>query len=320
MGVAWIWRRLRVSANIGGRAPRGTRELRGQSQATQGMLAVAPARAALEWAGLRMHIGRTGRPRWREDAGAATTLDIPMPFCAMCEQPVKDWLPYPRPETVSPLMGLLEVVGSDMVRHNCPNCRCNDRERHIWLYLSAIGLLDEAIQRPILHIAPEPNIERKFRALARSDYVAGDLHPRHAHHARIDVENLDFPDGRFHLVMCNRVLEHVSDFRRAIRELARVLAPDGWLIAQTPYSALLRDTMEFTVPPSKDQAQLFFGQDDHVRLFGANIAEHFTACGLQGRLYPHRSVLPDIDASTCGCNALEPLFLFSKTRWLTSAS
>ena len=72
--------------------------------------------------------------------------------------------------------------------------------------------------------------------------------------------------------------------------------------------------------PSDMEPMVFFGQDDHVRLFGANIAEHFTACGLQGRLYPHRSVLPDIDASTCGCNALEPLFLFSKTRWLTSAS
>jgi len=243
-----------------------------------------------------------------------------MPLCALCEQQVERWLPHPEREKRSPLMPLLQSVGSDLALYMCPNCQCNDRERHIWLYMTAVGLLAEALKRPILHIAPEPNIERKLRALARADYVTGDLSPRDPRHVRLDVEHLDYPDGRFHLIICNHVLEHVADPQRAIGEMARCLSADGWLVAQTPYSPLLRDTMEFTSPPSCEAAELFFGQRDHLRLFGANIAQHFTAAGLQGGLYPHEAILPGIDAITCGCNMREPFFVFSKTRWLSAQS
>jgi len=242
-----------------------------------------------------------------------------MPICAICKGQVERWLPHPHRDTISPLMTMLDVIGSDLEFHSCPNCRCNDRERHIWLYMGAVGMLSESIQRPILHVAPEPNIERKLRACTSSEYIAGDLVPRNPHHARIDIEQLDFPDGKFHLIICNHVLEHVKDSGRAIGELARCLSDDGWLVAQTPYSTMLRDTMEFTSAPTPDAAQLFFGQEDHVRLFGANIADHFAAAGLKGGLYSHAAVLSDFDALTCGCNVREPFFLFSKTRWLTAA-
>jgi len=240
-----------------------------------------------------------------------------MPLCAMCEQPVEHWLPHPGRDQRSSLSTVLDVIGSDLTLHSCPHCRSNDRERHIWLYMSAVGLLTESFERPILHIAPEPNIERKLRSMARAEYLGGDLTPQNPRHRRLNVEQLDQPAGRFHLIICNHVLEHVADPHRAIGELARCLSDDGWLIAQTPYSPLLTDTMEFGVPPHSDAAELFFGQKDHVRLFGANIAEHFEAAGLKGGLYPHEAILPGIDALTCGCNTREPFFLFSKTRWLT---
>ncbi len=241
-----------------------------------------------------------------------------MPLCAMCEQPVEQWVPHPERDKRSALCAALDVIGSDLTLHSCPHCHCNDRERHIWLYINAVGILEDSLEQPILHIAPEPNIERKLRAIARADYFGGDLTPRDPLHLRLDVEQLDQPTGRFHLIICNHVLEHVADPHRAIRELARCLADDGWLIAQTPYSPLLSDTMEFCSPATTDAAELFFGQKDHVRLFGANIAEHFVAAGLKGGLYPHDAILPGIDAVTCGCNAREPFFVFSKSRWLTS--
>ncbi|MBV8211459.1 MAG: class I SAM-dependent methyltransferase [Burkholderiaceae bacterium] len=239
-----------------------------------------------------------------------------MPTCAICERRIDGWLPHPDRHAISPLMDLLDVIGSDPNLHLCPVCQCNDRERHIWLYMSAVGLLQEAIDRPILHIAPERYIEQKLRTGTRSEYVAGDLAPRHPGHARLDVENLGYPDGRFHLIICNHVLEHVDDAARALCELSRCLAPDGWLVAQTPYSTLLANTMEFVSRPTPQAASLFFGQDDHVRLFGANIAELFSDAGLKGALYPHQQVLPQVDAATWGCNVREPFFLFSKTRWL----
>jgi len=242
-----------------------------------------------------------------------------MPMCAMCERQVDGWLPHPHAHSISPLMTALDVIGSDVKYHLCPACQCNDRERHVWLYMAAVGLLEESLNKPILHVAPERYIEQKLRASARGGYVAGDRAPRDPRHQRLDIENLEHPDGSFHLVICNHVLEHVGDAAQATRELARVLADDGWLVAQTPYSTLLKDTMEFVTPPTPEAASLFFGQDDHVRLFGANIAEIFAEAGLKGGLYAHESVLPQLDAFTCGCNVREPFFVFSKSRWLSAA-
>src|SRR5262249_61166180 len=38
---------------------------------------------------------------------------------------------------------------------------------------------------------------------------------------------LPFGDGRFDVVFCNSLLEHVPDWRAVLREIGRVLAPGG---------------------------------------------------------------------------------------------
>lgn len=52
--------------------------------------------------------------------------------------------------------------------------------------------------------------------------------------ARASAFNLPFRDRAFGCVICSEVLEHVPDDDRVIRELIRVLAPDGRLILGTP--------------------------------------------------------------------------------------
>jgi ubiquinone/menaquinone biosynthesis C-methylase UbiE len=48
-----------------------------------------------------------------------------------------------------------------------------------------------------------------------------------------DVQNLQFRDDSFDLVMANFMLYHVPDIDRALRELKRVLKPGGTLMAAT---------------------------------------------------------------------------------------
>jgi SAM-dependent methyltransferase len=48
-----------------------------------------------------------------------------------------------------------------------------------------------------------------------------------------DVQELPFPDGTFDVVLANHMLYHVADRRRAVDELARVLAHGGRLHAAT---------------------------------------------------------------------------------------
>lgn len=47
------------------------------------------------------------------------------------------------------------------------------------------------------------------------------------------VEELPVEDGSFDLVLCNQVLEHCDDPARAVRELRRVTAPGGRVLAST---------------------------------------------------------------------------------------
>lgn len=57
---------------------------------------------------------------------------------------------------------------------------------------------------------------------ASVEFVLGDLH------------ELPFADDAFDLVVCFEAIEHVDDQARAIRELKRVLRPDGLLVLSSP--------------------------------------------------------------------------------------
>ena len=120
--------------------------------------------------------------------------------CAVCEQDVDAWLPHPHGVDRS-FLEEIEPVGSTLERHLCPKCGCNDRERHLWLYIALSGLLERASEMRILHVAPEPGLEPRIRRLAPREYVAGDLFPRAVGHRKINVEALDFADGHFDLII-----------------------------------------------------------------------------------------------------------------------
>jgi SAM-dependent methyltransferase len=138
------------------------------------------------------------------------------------------------------------------------------------------------------------------------------LSPKLPHHRPLNVEQLDFPDGYFDIIICNHVLEHVDNPDAALAEFNRCLASGGHLIAQTPYSPLLRNTLELNKPVTPGFAAQYFGQSDHVRLFGVDLVDRIRSAGLAGDLYGHETVLGGVDPDTYGCNGREPFFLFTK--------
>src|SRR4051794_38628348 len=71
-----------------------------------------------------------------------------------------------------------------------------------------------------------------FAAVA-SEYVGVDVVENPAAELVGPVEALPVADGSFDLVLCTQVLEHCDDPAQAVRELRRVTAPRGRVLAST---------------------------------------------------------------------------------------
>lgn len=68
---------------------------------------------------------------------------------------------------------------------------------------------------------------------AAAEYVGVDVVPNPAAELLGPVEALPVEDGSFDLVLCTQVLEHCDDPAQAVRELRRVVAPGGRVLAST---------------------------------------------------------------------------------------
>ena len=77
-----------------------------------------------------------------------------------------------------------------------------------------------------------------------------------------------------------------------------------------PYSPAPDDDIREPAAPVRDDRIFFYGQDDHVRLFGSDIERYFIDAGFVGRLVPHAEILPDADPERFGVNEQEPFFDF----------
>ncbi len=64
-----------------------------------------------------------------------------------------------------------------------------------------------------------------------------------------DVQELPFADGEFDVAVANWVLYHVPDVDRALAEIARVLEPQGHLVAATVGSANMRELWDLVGGP-----------------------------------------------------------------------
>ncbi len=98
---------------------------------------------------------------------------------------------------------------------------------------------------------------------------------------RGDAIALPFPDGAFDVVVCAEVLEHLPDYRSAIAELERVLAPGGTLAVSVPRAGPER----FCWALSRDYHAV---QGGHVRIFdGGELRATVEAGGLECTAVEH---------------------------------
>jgi SAM-dependent methyltransferase len=64
-------------------------------------------------------------------------------------------------------------------------------------------------------------------------------------HVDLNQDALPFPDQSFDVITCTEVLEHVENFRRVVREIARVAKPGALVLISTPNVLNLRSRWYF---------------------------------------------------------------------------
>lgn len=162
----------------------------------------------------------------------------------------------------------------------------------------------------MLHVAPEPGIEAALAASPNLRYVTADLEAPAT--LRLDLTDIPFPDGTWHVIICNHVLEHIPDDRRAMAEIFRVLRPGGWGLLQVPYDRERTATIEDPSVRSPREREERFGQLDHVRTYGRDYPERLRQSGFQVTARDYALELTPEDRQRYGIVAGDDMFVCSK--------
>lgn len=188
--------------------------------------------------------------------------------CPLCGHRYRKFLPY----------------GYVSSRENalCPHCLALERHRLLWLYLERETDLFKNYPR-MLHIAPEVCIMRHLKPHFREhadQYITADLESPLAD-LHFDVQAIPLEDESVDVVMCNHLMEHVADDRKALRELHRILRHGGWGIVLSPVDLRRAETFEDdTITDPKERTRIF-GQYDHRRIYGRDYADRLRGCGFR---------------------------------------
>lgn len=160
-----------------------------------------------------------------------------------------------------------------------PSTLSLERHRLLWLYLQNETDFFSS-QKKVLHIAPEQCFIKRFNKLENLDYITADLYSPIAD-VKADICNLPFEANSFDVVFCNHVLEHIEDDTKAMRELLRVLKPNGLGIFQIPQDLERATTYEDFSITSPDERAKHFGQYDHVRVYGRDYFNKLREVGFE---------------------------------------
>lgn len=155
----------------------------------------------------------------------------------------------------------------------CIGCGSHSRMRLMWLLLTRHDLLRPGLR--CLHIAPEAAIAPRLHAILGDGYEPVDVAPDQysfapgIRHFDLVADAPALPSGAYDLILHSHVMEHVrGNVTAVLFHLHRALKPGGKQICCIPVIRE-RHYAEDLGPLARDDAVQRFGQDDHVRIFGA---------------------------------------------------
>ena len=186
---------------------------------------------------------------------------------------------------------------------HCPVCRSLPRHRILALWCEEHKELLRSSK--ILYFAPERSMtqwmKRNSIACTTADlYKEADL--------KLDIQATGLIDGSYDIIICNHVLEHVDDFRMAMKEMYRVLHSGGLFICSFPMDSKVELLDEDLAISTDDERFQRYGQNDHKRVFGMKadqflIDAGFAVTRIDGKDYP-AEILPVVGPADYDMNRL----------------
>lgn len=201
-----------------------------------------------------------------------------------------------------------ERFNAERYEHNkqdvlCPVCKALPRHR---ILASWIEKHKKRFKKAIiLYFAPEYSMtlwmkRNGISCTTANLYGKADL--------TIDIQTTRLPDASYDVIVANHVLEHVDDFRKALKEMYRILSPGGCFICSFPMDSKIELLDEEEEPLSPEERLRRFGQDDHKRVFGMKADQFLTEAGfdvekIKGQDFPDE-ILPIVGPADYDINLL----------------
>lgn len=143
----------------------------------------------------------------------------------------------------------------------CARCGSLPRDRRLYDLLK----IEKLLHGRMLDFSPSRPLYRKFKKTAGLEYFSSDFANEFISDYHFDITGIKQNDNFFDLILCYHILEHVTDDRKAMSELLRVLKPGGNLFLQTPFNE--GEMIENSAITTGDERKKYFGQQDHVRIY-----------------------------------------------------
>ncbi|MCW3466436.1 class I SAM-dependent methyltransferase [Chitinophaga nivalis] len=201
----------------------------------------------------------------------------------------------------------------------CPRCRSNERDRALWLYLDR----HPDFIRPgkkLLHIGPETLFYNRFKKVKGLHYTPADkfvkmferCYPKDTLFLDI-VDMPEIPDNTYDVILCSHVLEYIREDDQAMRELFRVLKPDGIAQIQVPIKPGLKVTHEDDTITTAAERAAVFGDPGHIRFYGADYESKLLAQGFETAFTPFPQLFAPAEIKRYGLVATDDFQLAKKS-------
>lgn len=168
-----------------------------------------------------------------------------------------------------PILQQLQVIGAGRRAARCPKCKSTDKERLVFLFLKDIVRIEKLRKASILHIAPEPNLQKWLQSIS-SKYIAGDAFLQNQKFIGdvryVDICSTQFENNEFDYIICNHVICDIKNDIKALNELYRILNYNGIAILQVPVTKIA-NTVEYDNVQTKEEREIAYGYGYHERIY-----------------------------------------------------